>query len=74
MEVVTWLSFCELVPNSMSVLHFLLVGDHPWDGSRVRPIIGIIGIGILVFFRKLVSVRYLLHRIGIGKVKSSKIG
>ena len=71
------------MPNSMSVLHFLLVGDHPWvggdppwDGRSVRPIIGIIGISILVFFRKLVSVSvcYLLHRIGIGKVKSSKIG
>ena len=58
MEVVTWFSFCELVPNSMSVLQFLLVGDHPWDGSRVRPIIRIIGIriGILVYSIELVSV------------------
>ena len=42
----------------MSILHFLLVGDHPWDGSRVRPIISIIGIsiGILVYSIELVSV------------------
>ena len=33
MEVDTLLSFCELVPNSMSELHFLLVGDHPWVGG-----------------------------------------
>ena len=33
MEVDTCFSFCELVPNSMSVVHFLQVGDHPWVGG-----------------------------------------
>ena len=43
-------------------------------GIRARPIIGIIGIGISVFFRKSVSVwySYLKIGIGIGKVKSPK--
>ena len=43
-------------------------------GCRARPIIGIIGIGISVFFRKSesVSVWYSNLKIGIGKVKSPK--
>ena len=40
--------------------------------SSARPIIGIIGIGISVFFRKSVSVGYSYLKIGIDKVKSSK--